>query len=182
VSLRYLFCKGEEHRLLPTADPVESGIKVTNEQTQNKGVDATISGFTPATLAPKLEAHITTEGKVHYEQEGQKSWRSGLTLESCTSISQLSLSNPKARCHAVVANNNNSISPQIPRITTKMNMITTAATLLSSQTTVLGFASAMRFTITGTHALTKSSTIKRRIGVGKHDQICHSGTPRTTRA
>ncbi|KAM7183959.1 hypothetical protein V8F33_013275 [Rhypophila sp. PSN 637] len=58
ISLRYLFKNGERHNL-------------------NYG----LTGVTPSTIAPKLEAHLTSEGRVTVEQPGQKSWRSGLSFE-----------------------------------------------------------------------------------------------------
>lgn len=87
VSLRYLFTNGENHALTPRADHVQSALKVTNEETRSKSLDAGISGVTPTTIAPKVEAHINSEGKVVVQQEDQKSWRSGLSIESCKSAS-----------------------------------------------------------------------------------------------
>lgn len=85
VSLRYLFANGEYHIINPRADRMQSALKVTNEETHSKSLDAGLSGVTPTTIAPKVEAHINSEGKVVVEQEGQKSWRSGLSFESCAS-------------------------------------------------------------------------------------------------
>ncbi|KAK4214699.1 hypothetical protein QBC37DRAFT_386979 [Rhypophila decipiens] len=81
ISLRYLFNSGERHKFDPNADPIQAGLTVTNEESHGKSLDYGLTGVTPSTITPKLEAHLTSEGRVTVEQPGQKSWRSGLSFE-----------------------------------------------------------------------------------------------------
>lgn len=81
VSLRYFYESGERHELTPKGD--ETAIAQVSEQNGDEtGATAGVSGAIPSGIAPSLGVHVQSNRSITVGRQ-MKSWRYGLSYEPC---------------------------------------------------------------------------------------------------